>query len=115
MNSILLAHISPVAGQIIPSTECLDRIQRDILYLLAGRHRNLCVVGDDDQSIYMFRGALPEIMLQFPEDYANASSISMSTNYRSGQAIVDLASRLIAMHRPRSWPKMSFLSTRQRL
>lgn len=89
-----------------------NRIQRDILYLLVGRHRNLCVVGDDDQSIYMFRGALPEIMLQFPEDYANASAISMSTNYRSGQAIVDLASRLIAMNR-RRFPK-DFISERGR-
>ena len=89
-----------------------NKIQRDILYLLAGRHRNLCVVGDDDQSIYMFRGALPEIMLQFPEDYANASSISMSTNYRSGQAIVDMASRLIAMNR-RRFPK-EFISERGR-
>ena len=87
-----------------------NRIQRDILYLLAGRHRNLCVVGDDDQSIYMFRGALPEIMLQFPEDYAYASAISMSTNYRSGQAIVDMASRLIAMNR-RRFPK-DFISER---
>ena len=87
-----------------------NRIQRDILYLLSGQHRNLCVVGDDDQSIYMFRGARPEIMLEFPEDFANACSISMSTNYRSGQSIVDMASRLIAMNRHR-FPK-DFISER---
>ena len=53
---------------------------------------------------------MPEIMLQFPEDYANASVISMSTNYRSGQAIVDMASRLIRMNR-RRFPK-DFISER---
>ncbi len=87
-----------------------NKIQRDILYLLTGRHRNLCVVGDDDQSVYMFRGARPEIMLEFPEDFADVAQISMSTNYRSGQAIVDMASRLIAMNR-RRYPK-EFISER---
>ena len=45
-------------------------IQRDIIYKLAGKEGNLAVVGDDDQSIYMFRGARPEIMLNFSKDYS---------------------------------------------
>lgn len=47
-------------------------LQRDILYLLAGENGNIAVVGDDDQSIYGFRGAKPEIMLKFAEHYPNA-------------------------------------------
>lgn len=69
--------------------------QKNILYLLAANNNNLCVVGDDDQSIYGFRGADFEIMLNFPNDFPQAKVISMSTNYRSGQAIIDNADKLI--------------------
>lgn len=72
-----------------------NQTQRDVLYLLAGEGKNLCVVGDDDQSIYRFRGARPEIMLQFPDDFPEAKVIRMGTNYRSGQAVVDRSQRLI--------------------
>lgn len=58
-------------------------IQRDIIYKLAGKEGNLAVVGDDDQSIYMFRGARPEIMLNFSKDYPECKVIHMSTNYRN--------------------------------
>lgn len=53
-------------------------LQRDILYLLAGENGNIAVVGDDDQSIYGFRGAKPEIMLKFAEHYPNAVSLHLS-------------------------------------
>lgn len=69
--------------------------QKNILYALAANNNNLCVVGDDDQSIYGFRGADFEIMLNFPKDFPEAKVISMSTNYRSGQAIIDNADKLI--------------------
>lgn len=76
-------------------------IQRDILYLLAGHDRNLCVVGDDDQSIYAFRGARPDIMLNFPKDFPDAAVIRMGTNYRSASEIVKLADRLIKRNKDR--------------
>ena len=72
-------------------------LQRDILYLLAGspEEANLCVVGDDDQSIYKFRGARPEIMLSFADTYPSCKQIYMDMNYRSEPYIVQHAKNLI--------------------
>ena len=70
-------------------------LQKDILYMLSARTRNFCVVGDDDQSIYRFRGARPEIMLSFRDDFPDAKVINMSTNYRSAKNIVIQADALI--------------------
>lgn len=72
-------------------------LQRDILYLLAGspEEANLCVVGDDDQSIYKFRGAKPEIMLSFADTYPSCKQIYMDMNYRSEPYIVQHAKNLI--------------------
>ncbi len=85
-------------------------VQRDILYLLAERHRNLCLVGDDDQSIYMFRGASPSIMLHFEKDFPDCRSVRLSVNYRSGREIVDRAGLLIARNSLRY--QKDFLSAR---
>lgn len=76
-------------------------LQRDILYLLAGENGNIAVVGDDDQSIYGFRGAKPEIMLKFSEHYPNAVSLHLSTNYRSDRKIIECASNLIHHNKER--------------
>ncbi len=76
-------------------------LQRDILYLLAGDRKNLCVVGDDDQSIYGFRGANPSVMLNFPKDMGNAKTVVMGTNYRSALTIVETAERLISYNKNR--------------
>ena len=85
-------------------------VQRDILYLLAGPSRNLCVVGDDDQSIYAFRGARPDIMLNFDKDFPGCRVIHMNTNYRSAGRIVALADVLIKENKER-FPKQ-FISFR---
>lgn len=76
-------------------------IQKKIIYLIAGENGNLTVVGDDDQSIYGFRGAKPEIMLNFKKDYPFAKEIYMSTNYRSDSLILDYASNLINKNKDR--------------
>lgn len=72
-----------------------NSLQRDILYFLTGDRGNICVVGDDDQSIYGFRGARPEVMTEFTEHFKNAAVIKLTTNYRSCQAVVDAADDLI--------------------
>lgn len=78
-------------------------LQRDILYLLAGNpeEANLCVVGDDDQSIYKFRGARPEIMLGFSDVYPKCKRIYMDVNYRSEPCIIQHAKTLIEHNKTR--------------
>ena len=73
----------------------VNRAQFVCLQILAKRHGNLFVVGDDDQSIYAFRGARPDFLLQFPTLYPAAKRVTLNLNYRSTARIVALAERVI--------------------
>lgn len=73
-----------------------NRIQSEILRMLAEVHRNICVVGDDAQSIYAFRGAKIQNILDFRHRYPDLKTFRLETNYRSTGHIVDAANRLIA-------------------
>lgn len=79
----------------------VNEIQKEIIYLLAKKSGNLCVAGDDDQSIYGFRGAKPEIMQSFSKDFEGAVSINISTNYRSYPKIITQAGNLITNNKKR--------------
>lgn len=79
----------------------IGNLQYRVVKRLAQPEDNLFVVGDDDQSIYGFRGAGPHIMKQFLEDYPEAIQITLDTNYRSTKNIVDAASLLISDNKNR--------------
>lgn len=77
-----------------------NHAQFEIVKLLAARHRNVTVVGDDDQAIYKWRGAAISNILDFTRTYPDAAKIVLARNYRSGQAILDAAYRLIRHNDP---------------
>ena len=89
-----------------------NSIQRDILYMLAGDKANLCVVGDDDQAIYRFRGTDSSIMMNFSSDFESRGKkcevVKMEVNYRCKQKIVDMASACISFNRKKN--KKNFIS-----
>jgi DNA helicase-2/ATP-dependent DNA helicase PcrA len=72
-----------------------NRIQYLLVHILASKHKNICVVGDEDQSIYSWRGADISNILDFEKDYPNCKVIKLEENYRSSGNIVDAATKLI--------------------
>ena len=80
---------------LIDEFQDINKAQFDVVRILADGYRNLFVVGDDDQSIYGFRGSAPQIMLDFNKYYSDAVRIDMCINYRSTGNVV-LASRAVA-------------------
>lgn len=89
---------------LIDEFQDINALQYAIVRMLAEPENNLFIVGDDDQSIYRFRQAKPEIMLHFQDDYPDAKKILLNVNYRSDGAIVEAAGRLIANNKIR-YPK----------
>lgn len=89
---------------LIDEFQDINQLQYDIIRMLALPENNLFIVGDDDQSIYRFRGSKPEIMLHFGEDYKKAKKVVLDVNYRCTKDIVEKSLRLIG-HNSNRYPK----------
>ncbi len=89
---------------LIDEFQDINLIQYQVIKMLAAPENNLFIVGDDDQSIYRFRGAKPEIMAQFLKDYPDAGRAELGANYRCGGQIVRLSRNLIS-HNSKRFPK----------
>lgn len=86
---------------LIDEFQDINRVQYEVMKMLAAPEDNLFIVGDDDQSIYRFRGARPEIMLNFEKDYETAVKIVLDENYRSTGAVIKDAQSLIKNNKKR--------------
>lgn len=79
----------------------INKVQYEVVKLLARPRNNIFIVGDDDQSIYRFRGARPEIMLNFEKDFEGCKRVLLQVNYRSTKNIVDAAANVIKHNKAR--------------
>lgn len=86
---------------LIDEFQDINPMQYEIVKMLAEPHHNIFAVGDEDQSIYSFRGADPRICFQFMEDYSEAKQIFLTINYRCNKDIVEASKRLISHNKNR--------------
>ncbi|MCH7727351.1 MAG: UvrD-helicase domain-containing protein [Planctomycetes bacterium] len=100
-SSIRQAEASFFDHVLIDEYQDTNATQYRIVQALAADHRNLCVVGDDDQSIYGWRGAQVEHILRFKHDWPDANVVRLEENYRSTAKILELANRLITFNKVR--------------
>ncbi len=89
---------------LIDEFQDINKLQYDTILLLVNKHKNLFVVGDDDQAIYAFRGSNPAYMKKFMVDFSDAKQILLNTNYRSRHKIVQSAVKIIRNNKVR-FPK----------
>lgn len=83
----------------VDESQDTSRLQHEIIHLLARKHGNIFMVGDEDQSIYGFRAAYPDALAHFAEDYPGARTLLMEENYRSTEPITDAANRFVSRNR----------------
>ncbi len=82
----------------------INKVQYECIKMLTLPHNNLFIVGDDDQSIYKFRGSRPEFLLRFPKEFANTKQVVLDINYRSTDQIIQFCNDVIAENKNR-YPK----------
>ncbi len=92
---------------LIDEFQDINRLQYETIRMMAEPENNLFIVGDDDQSIYGFRGSRPDIMLSFPRQYPNAVKLTLGVNYRSSSQILIAAGKLISHNKKRYQKKLT--------
>ncbi|WP_425619394.1 ATP-dependent helicase [Anatilimnocola sp. NA78] len=100
-NDVRLAEAGLFDHVLVDEYQDTNGSQYRIIKALARDHRNLCVVGDDDQSIYGWRGAEVKHILQFAKDWPDAKTVRLEYNYRSTASILDAANKLIVFNKHR--------------
>jgi DNA helicase-2/ATP-dependent DNA helicase PcrA len=95
-DDVLARYRRQFAHVLVDEWQDTNRAQYELVKLLSGEHRNICVVGDSDQSIYAFRGADIRNLLDFETDFPDATRIVLDRNYRSTQNVLDAANAVIA-------------------
>ncbi len=106
-KDILQAWQNKFSYILIDEFQDINKVQYEIVKMLALPNNNLFIVGDDDQSVYRFRGARPEIMLGFTKDYPQAKLVLLGMNYRSTEEIVEKACALIGHNEKRYEKKLT--------
>lgn len=86
---------------LIDEFQDINKVQYECIKLLAAPLYNIFIVGDDDQSIYKFRGAKPEFLLRFPNEYSHVESAILDTNYRSTDQIIKICNKIINQNKVR--------------
>jgi len=104
---VLFAWQSKYQYILVDEFQDINKVQYDVIKLLVEKSRNIFIVGDDDQSIYGFRGAKPEIMLDFTKDFEDAVKINLDINYRSTSNIINSAKSVIDNNTKRFYKDIS--------
>lgn len=86
---------------LIDEFQDVNKVQYELIKLLSAKKKNVCVVGDDDQSIYAFRGSDPQYIRAFEKDFPQADIVLLNENYRSSHSIVEIANKIIVANKQR--------------
>ncbi len=91
---------------LIDEFQDVNKVQYELIKLFSEKNKNVCAVGDDDQSIYAFRGSDPSYLLSFEKDFPNAKVITLEQNYRSSHEVVITANQIISLNKERRSKQM---------
>jgi DNA helicase II / ATP-dependent DNA helicase PcrA len=92
---------------LIDEFQDINKVQYELMKLLSAKTKNVCAVGDDDQSIYAFRGSSPQYLLDFEKDFPGSQIVTIGQNYRSAHEIVATANQVIRLNKNRRSKKMN--------
>jgi len=105
-NPAVAEHLSKIKYLVVDEYQDVDDLQEKLIWHFSGQGTNICVVGDDDQTIYQFRGSNADNMIRFATKYPNVTQVKLEQNFRCTDAIVDIADCVIKNNQNRIKKKM---------